>query len=683
MSRLLFSLTFVMATAFMVLQAPAQSFRDASSSLPPSAGDTPLGASLVDINNDGFVDIYRRGNLYLQSDGEFQNMLETLGLDEADGVVFGAVMGDYNEDGFADLFFMDLLQPSKLYRNQAGMGYVQSNAATGIQDQDLVQGSLWTDVDQDGLLDLFVGIDGGTSNLFMNQSNHLFTNVSDQAGLVYQATYGLAAADYDRDGDPDIFLTQCFAPIGSTIAENVLLELNDGVYTNVSESVGIVDDLSSWGTVWLDYNNDGWLDIYTVNLDHRSTGGSAGVNTLYRNNEGLGFTDVSVEAGVAGREEDSNIGVSAADFDNDGWIDIVVVNRSGGPANLYRNLGDGTFEDIVPTLSVAPVNSQAVAVADINNDGWIDLFIPAQLSDQLLINEGGTHHYLKVRTRGTDANYFGIGARLDLYANGGQQVREITAGDGMTSQNHDLSAHFGLGDQSTIDSLTISWPGGNVSRLGPLPADQEITVVEGVGLNLPPEGLTLLEPIDQASINNDLPVSFTWAAADDPEQDALAYTLHISGPALDTTFAPTSLLSIDVDNALFAQDAAYRWTVTVSDGYSVRSTMYQTFNSGFPTHAESSPSEVPQEILLEAYPNPFTQAVTLPYSVPATKHINIAIYDVLGQKVVDLADHTHAPNTYTLVWDGENNDGSKVAPGVYFARVTTQSQQTTHLIIKR
>jgi len=660
----------------------AQSFVDASNLLPEVNFEVPLGASMIDVNSDGRVDLYRRRQLFIQQpDGTFKDDYQQLGLSGGSGVVFGGIFGDYDEDGFVDVFFMDLVNPSTVFRNRAGMQFTQVDNEIGIRDQDLVQGSLWTDYNQDGLIDLFVGIDGGISNLFTNTSDYLFFNVSDQVGLEYQATYGLAAADYDRDGDMDIFLTQCLPPMGSTIAENVLLQLEDGVYTNVSPDVGIVDNLASWGTVWLDYNNDGWLDIFTANINMPN--GTAGTNTLYRNNEGISFTDVSAEAGIAGQPDDETFSVSAADFDNDGWTDLFVVNRSGDPY-LYRNKGDGTFEDIVPMLPTKPINSSALSVGDINNDGWIDIFIPTIGNDQLLINQGGTNHYIKVYATGTESNRFGIGTRIDLYAGGIHQVREIQAGDGMTSQNHNLSAHFGLGQNTIIDSLVVRWPSGVIDRLTAIESDQEITVVEQVGINNPPSTITLKTATDTTTIDGDPLFKFAWESATDPEQDPLFYALHIESSSLDTTFSSLIENVHLVPREVLIDGETYNWTVTVTDGYSIRGTLPGSFVYSQSVHAERPTDSVPvQANPLLAFPNPFEHSSTITYEVLHTERVHIEVYNTLGQRTADLVNTIHSPGQYAVEWSGRNAEGKKVAPGVYIIRMVAESGQSTQLVIRK
>ncbi|MFB3104575.1 MAG: FG-GAP-like repeat-containing protein, partial [Pseudomonadales bacterium] len=536
------------------------------------------------------------------------------------------------------------------------------------------------DFNQDGRLDLFVGIDGGVSRLFMNQDDQHFRDIAQEAGFSTQAVYGVAAADYDRDGDADIFLTQCLAPAGSQRAENVLLRNDGNTFTNVSSEVGITDDLASWGVVWLDYDNDGWMDFYVVNIKH---GDFPGTNTLYRNAAEEGFIDVSAEAGVEGDTLSNGIAVAAADFDNDGWMDLYVVDRSG-MHNLYRNNGNGTFTDVLASTNIASLNSQSVAVADVNGDGWIDLFIPSSSRDLLLLNEGGTNHYLKIATRGTISNHFGVGTRLDLYAGGLHQVREINAGDGMTSQNHNLSAHFGLGETSVVDSLVVRWPSSTVDRIYNVGSNQEITVVEGVGLNNAPARFSLRQPNDGglAPVVNGQ-VNFVWEPTDDEEQDPISYTLYLRGPGVDTTFTNLSSPTFSVDAGRFVGGQVYRWTVSATDGYSVRGTPYFEFAPAEATAIEQASADVPEKIIeLATYPNPFHTSITLSYRVAHTSRVVVTVYDVLGRAVHRLLDQVQLPGAHEVVWDGRNEAGRVASSGVYLVRVETERQSVTRVLTR-
>lgn len=463
----------------ILLTAQAQTFRDASALLHSDGPDgRVLGASAIDVNGDGLIDIYQNHRLYVnQGAAGFMDMLPATGLDEGE-IAFGAIFGDYTNDGAVDVFFEDLTPPSNLFRGLGGGAFVQTNVEAGLDVGDVaVQGSLWLDYDNDGRLDLFIGGDGDQDLLFRNVDLERFEDQSDLVALpTPRQNYGAAAADVDRDGDLDIYIGACSTLPARSI--NVLW-LNQGGAGFVEADAGVEDESDTWGVVWLDYDNDGWMDLYVVNSPPNTSDGRSGLNRLYQNDQLGGFVDRATTAGVAGNDDDYGYTAAAADFDNDGWIDLYVVNMRNGTPRLYRNNGDGTFSDIFEETGIPNVRSDAVAVADFDNDGGIDLFLGTDDGGHLLMNEGGANHWLKVSTEGVASNRLGIGARVEVYVDGSVQVREITAGEGMTSQHHNFTAHVGLGAEAQADSVVIRWPSRTVDRLVNVTADQHITVVEG------------------------------------------------------------------------------------------------------------------------------------------------------------------------------------------------------------
>ncbi|HUF11394.1 MAG TPA: VCBS repeat-containing protein [Rhodothermales bacterium] len=311
----------------------AQAFYDASHLLPAFDPDIALGASVVDVNADGRVDLYRRNRLYLQeADGRFTDVFEDLNFEPRPGGSFGAIFGDSDNDGFVETFFMDLDPNLPYYLSRKALRFEEHSNDSGIRDVDIVQGSVWTDFDRDGLLDLFVGIDGGVPRLYRNVGLDFFQNVAAASGFGFSLAYGVAVADYDGDGDPDIMLTQCSTPPGDTLRQNILFRNDDGAFENVGYELGIVDDRPSWGVVWLDYDNDGLLDFYVGNNGQGGGRPTTAENTLYRNLGDDGFQDVTEDAGVGRAAHSHSIAVAAADFDNDGWVDLFVCRRRPAPA---------------------------------------------------------------------------------------------------------------------------------------------------------------------------------------------------------------------------------------------------------------------------------------------------------------------------------------------------------------
>ncbi len=544
-----------------------QTFSDASGLLNPISSPGSSGASAIDFNNDGLVDIYSPGRLYLNKGASgFVDVLPSTKIIEGDGI-FGAVFGDYDGDGFVDVLFEDLLAPGRLYRNKGNGKFVQVNAVTNLTSDRLVQGSGWSDFNGDGLLDLFIGNDAGDNQLFKNVGQGRFQDISISAGVpIIGHTYGMTWGDFNNDGLADIFVAP-YSAFPETSIKHLFRNNGDETFTNIATQAGVADSLASWGVIWLDYDNDGWLDVYIANI-HTTTPGQVRENKLYRNNGDETFTDVSTAAGVVGTISDESYAMGAGDFDNDGWLDIYVAN-SGTLHNLYHNNGDGTFSDIATAAGLDDNSHFAVALADYNNDGWLDIYTPGELRSNLWLNNGGTNHWLSIRTRGAAANYYGVGARIEVYIDGALQIREIRAGDSFCSQNLNQTAHFGLGVQDMVDSLIVKWPGGGIDKHFSKTADQQILLVEGGVINNPPQSFSLLQPTDESLLGNPTsPIEFSWENAVDPEGDNLTYRLHLTGPEIDTVFSDISGTSFSVEVALFQQQQICSWTVDVNDEHS-------------------------------------------------------------------------------------------------------------------
>ncbi len=555
---------------FMLLQAnllEAQTFRNASKLLRPAENISTLGgASAVDFNNDGLVDIYHRGRLYLnKGQNGFEDILLSTGMIPGEAV-FGAAFGDYDNDGYLDIFFEDLTESGKLYRNRRNGTFIQSNQATNLTAHPAAQGAAWGDFNLDGKLDLFVNNDFGQNQLFKNLDNATFEDISLAAGVEAPGnSYGMAWGDFDNNGYPDVFIATCSLEPQNSI-KHLLRNNGDGTFTDVNVAAGVNDSLSSWGIIWLDYDNDSDLDIFITNTEHP---GRPGHDRLYRNEGNGTFTNTTELAGVAGGANEDSYGVAAADFDNDGWIDIYVPN-SGSFHKLYRNNGNGTFTDIAASAGIIERNHEIIAVADYDNDGWVDIFTAGSPQNKLLFNNGGANHWIAVKARGRAANYYGAGARIEVVTGTVRQMREITAGDGFCSQNLNFTAHFGLGAHTRVDSLIIKWPGGAADKITNVNVDRYLTVVEGIGINNPPSTFGLVEPADGHILNDPATaVRFAWQPAEDAESDPISYRLYLLGPEIDTVFANINGTAFLIDAGFFQRHRVCRWTVDASDGYSI------------------------------------------------------------------------------------------------------------------
>ena len=435
------------------------------------------GIAVADYDNDGWEDLYvaRRdgpNRLYRNNgDGTYTDLAATLGLDFA-GDTPVALWGDVDNDGWLDLYLGNYSVPDRLYLSKAGgTQFLDVSATAGMLDASKVKSAMFGDLDNDGWLDLYVARASTQNTYYHNDGNGAFTDRIVESGATdSQLAMGALLFDYDNDGDLDIYLTH------DSYQSNILYQ-NDGngQFSDVSAATGVNYSGLGMGVDFGDFNRDGWLDLYITNLSY---------NTLYLNNADGTFSNIVVEAGVG----DTGMGWSTAflDCDNDGWQDIYMVNGPPTPNILYQNLGDNTFSIASAGSPLESYgNAFGMACTDLDNDGRMDLFVANSndaVGNQLFRNENTDgFHWLKVRTRGVTSNRAGIGARVEVEIGGELLVDEVAAGTGYASQNS-LIQHFGLGDATTVDRLTVRWPSGQVDVYENLEADRQYLVVEGESL---------------------------------------------------------------------------------------------------------------------------------------------------------------------------------------------------------
>jgi hypothetical protein len=498
------------------------------------------GVAFLDYDNDGWLDIFvlsgtrREGpvegatnRLYKNNrDGTFTDVTAKAGLVQQ-GWAFGVTVGDYNNDGFEDLFISGWPQDI-LYRNNGNGTFTDVTKEAGLLHAGSRWGTgcTWVDYDRDGHLDLFVshylvfdfdkippagknpncdfkgvpvncgprGLVGERPTLYHNNGDGTFTDVTEHSGIgAVPPAYGLTAvaADMDGDGWQEIYVacdstpSQLFHHRGDGKFDEVGLESGLAVNQDGREQAGM-------GIAIGDFDTDGMLDVLKTHFSEDTV-------TLYRNTGHLNFDDVTLRAGLGVETRFVSWGDGIADLDNDGLPDIFWVTGSTfpeverkhpefphkTPRVLFRNLGGGRFEELLEGAgeAIAEVHaSRGLAFGDFDNDGDMDILIMnINEPPSLLRNDvSGSAHWLKVKLVGTHSNKSAIGAVVTAVYGGRRQSQAVMASSGYLSCN-DRRLHFGLGAVATAD-LEIAWPNGGRETLKGLPADRLITVKEGAGV---------------------------------------------------------------------------------------------------------------------------------------------------------------------------------------------------------
>jgi hypothetical protein len=407
---------------------------------------------------------------------------------------------DVDEDGWPDLLLAraraDLPGPTlRLYRN-AGGAFAEVPGAAGLDTTALVVSAAFGDYDADGRVDLFLAVQGGEDQLYHNihpqpgiwAFERVALGVGGHPGTVpMQATW----QDYDRDGDLDLMAvhdgtlptrlyrntpSQPWAPFTDRGFDSGLTAFPPGICCNM-------------GIAWGDYNRDGWPDAYVTRM---FTGG------LWRNNADGTFTDVAAELDVD--ENGMSWGVVWADFDNDGDEDLAIANTSGFGLNrllLYRNDGT-TFTEVAQAAGIALVTeSTGLATGDFNEDGRVDLFVPAgDRRHRVLLNTtAGAGHWLKIRVLGgfCGTNPMAIGVMAEVFAAGQRHLRTVSGGDSFASQRSPV-LHVGLGNARRVDSMRVYMPCEVMNDVRTYEVDQTVAVFQAlpaVEPALPPDALAL------------------------------------------------------------------------------------------------------------------------------------------------------------------------------------------------
>jgi len=548
-------------------------FGDSTTLLPTSTVSARSGSPMAisDMNNDGLDDIIRLHNSqtllisYQQPNGTFTEL--SLGNVAPFYKVWAICVTDVDTNGYNDIAIGDYNDVKIFMADATGSSYTSQSINTSPI---FAQGMNFVDINNDGGVELFVCNDVGESHLYQfsgtswsrNTTAIDFTTtpVSDKSG-----NYGSLFTDLDNDGDLDLYITKCRQGVTNTSDGrriNQWIENTGSGMWSENTSTILRDSAQSWVTDFGDIDNDGDLDAFVMNHDQ--------VSRFYRNTGNGVFEELTTFAGLT-QTSFAGIQTYFRDFNNDGYLDLLA---TGSEHRLWINNGDTTFTLDIDPFGVVNDWILSAVVGDLNHDGFLDLYTSygsiyntasGSAIDRLWLNNGANgNHFLQLNLEGVVSNYNGIGARIEAYGPWGIQVREVRAGEGYGTQNT-FTQHFGLGTETVVDSIVVKWPSGMVDYLYDVQADQWLDVVEG---SFPAPQVVLSNGQSSSVTDSSATIGVQMLLREDFDTDVL-FTYWPEGGAPTGGNGGTFNLagggqqvfqsSLDLNN-LFA-DTTYHWTV--------------------------------------------------------------------------------------------------------------------------
>ncbi len=480
-----------------------------------NSGGTSWGAAAGDYDGDGFLDLFvakagtEFNHLYRNNgDGSFSRVEAGVIANEITSS-FTACWADYDNDGLLDLFVANSADPpiienNSLFRNR-GNGAFQKVTNSVSQEGSTSICSAWADYDSDGFLDLFIGNQSGRNFLYRNNRDGSFAKITTGSVVAdtLKLTVSSAWADFDNDRDPDLLVAN--AIVGSQ-HEYLFRNDGDGSFLKIASGPVVASGGNSYACAWADFDNDLDLDVFIAN--------NAGQHDFLFANNGDG-TFIAVTEGPILDDGADSVSATWGDFDNDGWLDLFVVCQA--QKNLfYRNNGNGTFSQIDVGSPVSDVGMPGHCLsADFDNNGFLDIFVTnVGGNNSLYRNNGNSNNWISIQCVGTGSNRSAVGAKVKVRARirsvDRWQMREIASRDATGSPNS-LRAEFGLGDATNIDLIRIEWPSGVIQELAGVSVNQFLNVVESPSLR-----------IDDASI-----------AEGDGGESTMRFKISLTGPTKD------------------------------------------------------------------------------------------------------------------------------------------------------
>ncbi|MFQ5570891.1 MAG: FG-GAP-like repeat-containing protein [Rhodothermales bacterium] len=528
---------------------------------------------------------------------------------------FGAAWADYDLDGDEDLLHVGFF--TALFRNNGDGTFTEVGEASGVRTAvtfDVGLSPVWGDYDNDGDPDAFILAQSGDRVLLENAGDGTFSDVTAAAGLVVQSEGAFSAnwVDFNNDGHLDLYTSDGF----------LFRNNKDKTFSNVTDATGVGSATAS-GTAWADYDHDGDADLFAA-------------DGLFRNDSGM-FVNVTESTGVSPGVGFGG-GTAWGDFNNDGGFDLYVTRSDFMPASLYRNDGDGTFTDVTASAGVGVDLARGVAWADMDLDGDLDLFVtrPAVPEDpyRLFRNDGdGTFSDVAALASVVIDSWFFAGisdepgqaaswadvngdGTLDLFVANGRPPQLLFENRGNGTGNHFISIKL-VGTDS------------NRSGIG-----ARVTVETG--------GLAQIREVEGGAntAQNSLPVEFGLGQADEVDRIVIQWPSGLVEAKTDPTPANQFLTLVE-------------GTLTPTG---VRS--------------DASPELPPQVRLHPNYPNPFGTSTRIGYDLPLRSRVTIKVYNVLGQEVATLLDEERLAGSHHLIWDGTSGKGVRASSGLYLVRMT-------------
>lgn len=445
-----------------------------------------MGVSFCDFNGDGWDDITFATEagleiqFYKNIGGSF--VIENLTVPGTNHQTKQINWVDFDNDGDKDLFVTSDVEGNKLFENDGSLNFTDITTMAGLPTTNLyTYGASWGDYDKDGYLDVFISNRDPNkiipNYLYKNNGDGTFQDVSVTAGLITIGTLSFCAAffDYNNDGWQDIYVSK------DKISETNVLYRNDGdgTFTEMGEASGTNVAIDAMSTTIGDYNSDGWFDIYVTN-------GPDG-NVFFKNNGDGTFSDIAPASGTLF----NSVGWGAVflDAENDTDLDLYVSGAldGSGPfasAAFYEQVGLDSFSEPSAGFSGDTSASYSNAIGDIDNDGFADIVVNNSEDDPAFLWKNNTissNNWLKVKLQGTTSNRDGIGSTIEIGIGGNKQYRYTLSGEGYLSQNSETE-FFGVGTATTIDYVKVTWLSGIQDIMTNINANQSITVVEGVGI---------------------------------------------------------------------------------------------------------------------------------------------------------------------------------------------------------